>query len=167
MSLTCCAPQLSPHYEVEISSKFTPEQQSKIIDALEEWKVKTSCVEYSAHLVDELSNPMQHVDFIEIGFDTVRPQALATTMHWMQLNSSFVRMSSYNPTTISEERFEQIVKHELGHAFGLHHPTGPEHARSIMSVTTEGYSDSVTPEDIERFDDVWHCVKFGENAEGK
>lgn len=65
-------------------------------------------------------------------------------------NSSSVILvaADENPTT-----FEQCAKHELGHAFGLHH-VGPGH---IMCKDAGCATLNITCGDIQQFCSVWGC----------
>ena len=153
-----------PDYQVVISNRFSSDQIEKTINALDEWKRKTGILDYRVGLTDVPQDYDGQRNYI-----AVKPMSVTkdlkdtdTTNHVVGFyhrndddNSTEIGMPIDRQSTV--ENFSQIIRHELGHAFGLEHYEGLGTSVMTSFRTDSRASDTVTCEDVKAFCEVWNC----------
>lgn len=64
---------------------------------------------------------------------------------------------AYVEGRVTDDIFEKVTLHELGHALKLHHVLGVEGAGQIMYPNTDLMGDTITQADLKQFCDIYHC----------
>jgi predicted Zn-dependent protease len=64
---------------------------------------------------------------------------------------------AYVEGRVSDETFEKVTLHELGHALKLEHVSGPEGVGQIMYPSTDLMGSVITQEDLNQFCRIYHC----------
>lgn len=161
------------HVTIYLQRDFDDFEQEKIISAAYKWSVATDYrVEYDiVQLPTKEKMQKENVlYFVKISPD--HPSIIvmdslkkATTLAYYD--------DQYGPPTISlvtdrmlDDRYEEIVMHELGHSLGIDHLDGLENMDTLMfpytNIIVDGGSipagsDHITPKDIEAFCKIHHC----------
>jgi len=64
---------------------------------------------------------------------------------------------AYVEGRVSDDIFEKVTLHELGHALKLEHVRGAEGVGQVMYPNTDLMSDVITQEDLNHFCKIYHC----------
>jgi len=176
----CGTPHAFPHV-LHIDSRFTPAEQAGIIDAVDEWETATGgLVRIKPVITDGMIAPTHIGDYRTDGRHAI------FRMHDSKLFSSSKtagkadigdRFSCANNIWLDVDAIkrdgkdlkklgmEKTVKvfamHELGHHFGLQHPSNwGEKGRQLMQPTTDHQTYCISPADLYHFCRIYDCQGY-------
>ena len=155
------------HWTLYIDKTFGEEYITQIKEATGRWSKATNhLAEFDVEIISkENRNQIRHnADALVVTSLTedspdiisVDEENNETTIAFCNIRGPIATLA-YVESRISDEDFEKVTMHELGHALKLKHVVGPDGIGQIMYPHTDLMGNVITQEDLQQFCKIYHC----------
>lgn len=148
------------HATLYVDFKFNNNEKEHIIAAAYEWEIKTNRVATFDVVFLPTSKQIDLANgVLVLKTDTIDPDIIFHDIRGKNstlgiFNNRLIPYIKLVGPRLSNQNFENVMKHELGHFMGLYHTDDPE---SLMYPTINYDSDNITDLDIKNFCKIYNC----------